>query len=44
MLPGDYKIVGRRKGYQDVQLLLQVRNGVPPPTVTVVCTYSSSGM
>ena len=44
MLPGDYKIVGRRKGYQDVQMLLQVRNGVPPPTVTVVCTYSSNGM
>ncbi len=44
MLPGDYEIIGRRKGYQDVHMLLQVRNGVPPPTVTVVCNYSSSRM
>jgi tetratricopeptide (TPR) repeat protein len=38
ILPGDYEIVGRRRGYQDVYLILQVRNGVPPPTVRVVCT------
>lgn len=37
ILPGDYEIVGRRKGYEDVILLLQVRNGSPPPTVVVVC-------
>ncbi len=37
ILPGDYEIVGRRKGYQDVLLLLQVRNGAPPPVVSVVC-------
>ncbi len=37
ILPGDYEIIGRRKGYQDVLLLLQVRNGTPPPTVSVVC-------
>jgi tetratricopeptide (TPR) repeat protein len=37
ILPGDYEIVGRRKGYEDVILLLQVRAGSPPPTVTVVC-------
>jgi tetratricopeptide (TPR) repeat protein len=42
MLPGDYQIIGRRKGYRDVELLLQVRNGTPPPTVTVACTVSSS--
>src|SRR5471032_3164961 len=41
MLPGDYEIIGRRKGYTDVHMLLQVRNGTPPPTVTVVCNYSS---
>jgi tetratricopeptide (TPR) repeat protein len=44
MLPGDYEVIGRRKGYQDVHMLLQVRNGVPPPTVTVVCTNSSNGI
>ncbi len=37
ILPGDYEIVGRRKGYQDVLLLLQVRNGAPPPVVSVIC-------
>jgi len=37
ILPGDYEIIGRRKGYQDVLLLLQVRNGAQPPTVAVTC-------
>lgn len=44
MLPGDYEIIGRRKGYQDVHMLLQVRNGTAIPPVTVVCNYSSNGM
>jgi tetratricopeptide (TPR) repeat protein len=37
ILPGDYEIVGRRKGFKDVQMLLQVRNGSTPPLVTVSC-------
>ncbi len=37
ILPGDYQVIGRRKGYKDVLLLLQVRNGTPPPVVTVIC-------
>lgn len=37
ILPGDYEIIGRRKGYQDVLLLLQVRSGAQPPTVAVTC-------
>mgnify|MGYP001555019065 FL=1 len=41
MYPGDYEIRGTRKGFRDVLMLLQVRNGTPPPTVTVVCNYSS---
>lgn len=41
MLPGDYAVVGRRKGYRDVTMMLQVRNGTPPPTVTVICNVSS---
>ena len=40
MLPGDYEIVGRRRKYQDVLLVLQVRNGSPPPVVSVVCRRS----
>ena len=42
ILPGDYEIVGRRKGYKDVLLLLQVRNGTPPPTVNIVCEYRAN--
>jgi tetratricopeptide (TPR) repeat protein len=38
ILPGDYEVIGRRKGYQDVLLLLQVRNGMPAPVVSVICT------
>ena len=41
MLPGDYEVVGRRKGYRDVNMLLQVRNGTTPPVVTVACSVSS---
>ena len=39
ILPGDYEVIGRRRGYRDVNMLLQVRNNVlvPPPVVTVVC-------
>ena len=40
IMPGDYEIVGRRKGYRDVNMLLQVRKGVPPPVVTIVCTVT----
>jgi tetratricopeptide (TPR) repeat protein len=42
MLPGDYEIVSRRKGYQDVLLLLQVRNGSTPPVVNVACTLRAN--
>lgn len=41
MLPGDYEVIGRRKGYRDVNMLLQVRNGNTPPTVTVACNVSA---
>lgn len=41
ILPGDYEVVGRRKGYRDLRMILQVRNGTPPPTVTVVCNVSA---
>jgi tetratricopeptide (TPR) repeat protein len=42
IFPGDYEIVGRRKGYVDTRMMLQVRNGVPPPTVTVACNVADS--
>ena len=37
MVPGDYQVVGSRRGYSDVRMLLQVRNGTTPPIVTVAC-------
>ena len=42
MLPGDYEIVSRRKGYQDVMIMLQVRNGSPPPVVNVACSLRAN--
>ncbi|MSU70520.1 MAG: hypothetical protein EXS39_07060 [Opitutaceae bacterium] len=42
ILPGDYEIIGRRKGYKDVLMLLQVRNGSPPPLVTVSCQTANA--
>lgn len=38
ILPGNYEIRGRRKGYRDVVLSIQVRNGVPMQPIVVVCT------
>jgi tetratricopeptide (TPR) repeat protein len=43
MLPGDYEIVSRRKGYQDVMIMLQVRNGSTPPVVNVACSLKANG-
>lgn len=42
MLPGDYEIISRRKGFQDVMLVLQVRNGTTPPVVRVACTLRAN--
>jgi hypothetical protein len=39
--PGDYEVIGRRKGYRDVLMTLQVRNGTPPPVVTVACNITA---
>lgn len=43
ILPGDYEIVSRRKGYQDLLLMLQVRNGTTPPVINAACTLRASG-
>lgn len=37
MLPGDYEVIGSRRNYKDVRMILQVRAGMPPPVVSVVC-------
>lgn len=36
--PGDYEVVGRRKGYRDVTKSLQIRSGMAPVIMTIVCT------
>ena len=41
ILPGNYEIRGTRRGYQDVLMQLQVRNGSTFPVVNVVCQYTS---
>jgi tetratricopeptide (TPR) repeat protein len=41
ILPGNYEIIGRRRGYRDVQMLLQVRHGAPPPVVTITCNVKA---
>lgn len=38
VLPANYQVIGRRAGYQDVVVPVQVRNGVSAPVVNVVCT------
>jgi tetratricopeptide (TPR) repeat protein len=43
IFPGDYQVKGSRRGYRDVNLTLQVRNGTPPPPVVVECTESFRG-
>lgn len=40
ILPGDYEVLGRRQGYNDVRMMLQVRAGTLPPVVTVACTIT----
>ncbi len=35
--PGDYEVIGRRKNYQDVMLLLKVRPQMSTNLVSVVC-------
>jgi tetratricopeptide (TPR) repeat protein len=42
MLPGNYEVISRRKGYQDVMLILQVRGGTTPPVVNVACSLRAN--
>ncbi len=37
LLPGDYRVIGRKKGYEDIQYRLQVRGGVAQSPITVIC-------
>lgn len=37
LAPGDYEVIGRRRGYQDVRKTLQVRSE-PPKTSYIACT------
>ena len=37
MLPGDYQILGQRRGFRDVSITLQIRSGKNPPVITVQC-------
>ena len=41
-LPGNYEVIGRRKGYQDVVIPIQVRNGGPAPVISVACAVPTT--
>jgi len=36
--PGTYTVIGRRKGYRDVRLVIKVGPEQTPPPVKVICT------
>jgi flagellar biosynthesis GTPase FlhF len=38
LMPGNYEVTGRRKGFQDVVIPVEIRAGVPVPVVTVACS------
>jgi hypothetical protein len=41
MLPGNYQVVGKREGFQDVIFPLELRNGTSSPVLFVACTSSA---
>jgi hypothetical protein len=40
LLPGEYEVVGRRKGYRDVEKTVRVPSGSAPIRLTIICTVS----
>lgn len=40
LAPGEYDVIGRRKGFRDVEKRLRVQSGSAPITLTVICTVS----
>ncbi len=40
--PGDYEVLGRRKGYRDVVHVLRLRAGMAPVKANIVCTEKVS--
>jgi hypothetical protein len=41
MMPGNYRVIGRRNGYHDIEQTLMVRGGVPL-AITVECNIQAS--
>ena len=41
VLPANYEVIGRRQGFQDVVIPLEVRAGKPAPVISVTCTVPS---
>lgn len=37
LMPGEYFVIGRKKGYRDVRMKLSIRAGRSQPPVTVIC-------
>ncbi|XOV87677.1 MAG: hypothetical protein ACFHX7_22435 [Pseudomonadota bacterium] len=43
LIPGRYTIVGKRRGYRDVEVELTLLGGRPPPPIQVSCTEKIQG-
>jgi hypothetical protein len=37
LLPGDYRVIGRKKNYEDITYRLQIRGGIAQSPITVIC-------
>ena len=37
LMPGDYRVKGQKKGYQDISYRLQIKGGVAQSPLTVIC-------
>ena len=40
--PGDYEVVGRRTGYREIHSPLQIRSGMAPISLTIICTEQAN--
>lgn len=41
LAPGTYEVIGRRRGFRDVERSLQVRSGEVPAKLTIICTETT---
>ena len=42
LAPGEYEVMGRRRGYRDVQKSVRLQSDGAPITLTIICTVHMS--